>query len=76
MYICMYIIDIYVYIYIQKVMLKIKKMTLFSHEENKSHLHKTNCCIRQEKFGDDNDINQRKVRDHCHYTGKYRSAFW
>ena len=57
-------------------MLKIKKMILLTPEENKSRLHKTNCCIRQKEFGDDNDINQRKVRDHCHYSGKYKSAFW
>ena len=40
-------------------------MTLLTslEEKNKLHLHKTNCCISQKEFGDDNDINLRKVRD-------------
>ena len=52
------------------------KMTPLMLEESKSHLNKRNCCIRQKEIGDDNDINQRNVRDYCHYTNKYRSAFW
>ena len=33
------------------------------------------CHICKEKFcTDKNDINKRKVKDHCHYTGKYREA--
>ena len=32
--------------------------------EKRSHLNETNCYICQEKFGDYNDINQCKVRDH------------
>lgn len=51
------------------------KMTPLMLEESKSHLNKRNCCIRQKEIGDDNDINQRNVRDYCHYTKKYRSAF-
>ena len=50
-------------------------MTPLMLEESKSHLNKRNCCIRQKEIGDDNDINQRNVRDYCHYTSKYRSAF-
>ena len=32
-------------------------MISFRPEEIKSHLHKTNFCIRQKEFGDDKDIN-------------------
>ena len=37
-------------------------------EENESYLNKPNCYECQEESGDDNDINQHQVRDHCHYT--------
>ena len=30
--------------------------------------------IPQKEFGDDNGIIQCKVRDHCHYKGKYRGV--
>ena len=30
-------------------------------------------CYAGEEF-DDEDVNKRKVRDHCHYTGKHRGA--
>ena len=49
-------------------------MTQLTPEEKKSHLNKTNCYICREKFRDDNDINQHKVRDYCHYTSKYRGT--
>ena len=33
------------------------------------------CYICTKNFNSfDNDINQRKVRDHCHLTGNYRGA--
>ena len=39
-------------------------------------INKKNIC--KEKFcmdkGDKNYINKRKVKDHCHYTGKFRGA--
>ena len=31
------------------------------------------CYICKKEF-DNNDKKQQKVRDHCHYTGKYRGA--
>ena len=37
-------------------------------------INKTNWYIIQEEFGDYNDIYQCKVRDHCLYPDKYRSA--
>ena len=47
-------------------------MTLLTPEDNKSNLEKGNCYICQEEFGDNDNTKQRKVRDHCHYTNKYR----
>ena len=41
---------------------------------NKSHFNKTNCYICQKEFGNDIGLNQHRVRDPCHYTGKYRGA--
>ena len=47
-------------------------MTLLTPERNKSHLSKTNCYICQKEYGDYDDIHKIKVRNFCHYAGKYR----
>ena len=53
-----------------------KKMLLSTKEELKSHQDAKGCYICGKrilrKFA--KDKNHRKVRDHCHYTGKYRGA--
>ena len=53
-----------------------KKMFTLTKKELKSHKDVTECYICGKKiikrFA--KDKNHRKVRDHCHYTGKYRGA--
>ena len=61
-------------------------MIELTDSEKKSHDEAKNCFICKDKFvewdeskKDDVDFkkkfkNGRKVRDHCHYTGKYRGA--
>ena len=49
---------------------------MLTKEELKSHQDAKVCCARVKKFLKKfaNDKNYRKVKDHCHYTGKYRGA--
>ena len=42
---------------------------IFGKEEKERFDQQTKCLICKEKFG-----NGDKVRDHCHFTGKYRGA--
>ena len=52
-----------------------KEMKPLTDEKNKSYLNQEVCYIRNKGFGtDDNNNNYYKVKDHCHYTGKYRRA--
>ena len=55
-----------------------KEMIPITKEENKSYKEQETCHICEEKFcvAKDNEIykNKRKVKDHCHYTGKVREA--
>ena len=53
-----------------------KKMWLLTKEELKSHQDAKVYFICGKRFLKKfvNDKNYRKVRDHCHYTGKYRGA--
>ena len=55
-----------------------KKMITLTNEENNSYEEQEACFIRNEKFCmDENDEtykNRRNVKDHCHYTGKFRGA--
>ena len=57
---------------------KEKKMILLSDEENQSYKEQEACDICEGKFctdeHDKNYKNRRKVKDHCHYTGKFRGA--
>ena len=50
-----------------------KKMISLTTEE-KVHYNKQKVCYICKKEFDNNDKKQQKVRDHCHYTGKYRDA--
>ena len=48
------------------------------HEENYFYNEQEICYICEEKFCVDKDdkdyVNRKKVKDHCHYTGKVRGA--
>ena len=56
--------------------MKEKEMIPLTKEEKNWHNIQKVCyiCKRIFKTGDGNK-NYHKVRDHCHYTGKYRGAF-
>ena len=45
-----------------------KKKMIFGKEEKERFDKETKCCICKEKFTND------KVRDNCHFTGRYRGA--
>ena len=53
-------------------------MISLTHEENNFYNKRELCYMCKEKFcmdkNDKNYINKRKVKDHCHYTGKFRGA--
>ena len=53
-------------------------MIPLTKEENKSYEEQEPCHICEEKFyldkDDENYKNKRKVKDHCHYTGKFKGA--
>ena len=56
-----------------------KEMILLTGEETKSYEKQKVCYICEKKFSTDkNNENEfklnHKVRDHCHYTGKFRGA--
>ena len=53
-----------------------KKMIPLTKEENKIHREQKVCYICKKGFSTDDDDNKKyfKVRDHCHFTGKYRGA--
>ena len=57
---------------------KEKEMIPLTHEENNFYNEQEVCYRCKEKFwtdkNDKNYINKRKVKDHCHYTGKFRGA--
>ena len=50
-----------------------KKMIPLTTEEKLYHNKQKICYICKKKFNN-NDKKQQKVRDHYHYTGKYRGA--
>ena len=45
---------------------------IMTHQDEKDHQNATHCWICQEQIV--GDANLDKVRDHCHFTGKYRGA--
>ena len=50
-------------------------MIPLTDEENKSYKNKKVCYICKKGFSPDDDNKKyHKIRDHCHYTGKYRGA--
>ena len=53
-------------------------MIPLTKEENKSYKNQEACHICKGKFcvdkDDENYKNRKKVKDHCHYTGKFRGA--
>ena len=51
-------------------------MKLLTKEHQESYENSKICYICKEKFENKYlaDKRYRKVRDHCHYTGKYRGA--
>ena len=53
-----------------------KKMTPLTNQEYESYLNQRNCHICKKKFEHKytNDKNYCKVKDHCHYTRKFRGA--
>ena len=52
-----------------------KKMISLTTEEKVHYIKQKVCYICKKEFNNnDNDKKQQKVRDHCHYTGKYRGA--
>ena len=55
-----------------------KEMIPLTYEQNKSYKEQETCHICEEKFfmdkDDENCKNKRKVKDHCHYTGKFRGV--
>ena len=55
-----------------------KSMTSLTDDENRKHKKCKYCHICLEPFSnneeDEKYNNYKKVRDHCHYTGKYRGA--
>ena len=55
-----------------------KEIVPLSHEENNFYNEQEILYICKEKFCVDKDdkdyINRKKVKDHCHYTGKFRGA--
>ena len=52
-----------------------KEMILLTKKEEKNHNKQKVCHICRKGFNtDDGDKKYLKVKDHCHYTGKYRGA--
>ena len=52
-----------------------KEMIPLTKKEEKKHNKQKVCHICRKEFNtDDNDKKYHKVKDHCHYTGEYRSA--
>ena len=50
-------------------------MIPLTKEKEKNHNKQKVCYICKEGFNtDDRDKKYHKVKDHCHYTGKYRGA--
>ena len=54
-----------------------KEMIPLTKEEKKSYKNQEKCHICKEKLcmdKDDDYINRKNVKDHCHHTGKFRGA--
>ena len=53
---------------------EMRPMDSLTEEEKESNENQELWHICQKEFCTDNNKEMRKVRDHCHYTGKYRGA--
>ena len=51
-----------------------KPMDLLTEEEKESYKNQELSGICDKEFCTDNNKEMRKVRNHCHYTGKYRGT--
>ena len=51
-----------------------KEMIPLTDEENRFYEEQKVCNICKKGFSIDNDKKRHKVKDHCHYTGKFRRA--
>ena len=51
-----------------------KEMIPLTKEEKKMHNEQKVCYICKKRFSTDDNNKKYKVKDHCHYTGKYRDA--
>ena len=52
-----------------------KEMIPLTKKEEKKYNKQKVCYICRKEFNtDDNDKKYHKVKDHCHYTGKYRGV--
>ena len=62
----------------KKVNYEMKEMIPLTNDENDYHEKQNKCFICNKRFCWNNESkgfkNYRKVRDHCHYTGKYSGA--
>ena len=54
--------------------MKKKEVIPLTDEENEFYEEQKVCNTCKKGFSIDNDKKYHKVRDHCHYTGKYRGA--
>ena len=50
-----------------------KRFIIFNDKEREQFNKETRCWICKGEF-DDKDKNKKKVKDHCHFTGRYRGA--
>ena len=51
-----------------------KPMIALTKEEKESYENQQLCHMCDKEFCTNKNKEMRKVRDHCHYTGKYRGA--
>ena len=59
----------------KKINYEKKEMISLTKKEEKNHNKQKVCYICRKEFNtDDNDEKYHKVKDHCHYSGKYRDA--
>ena len=49
-----------------------KEMIPLTDRENESYERQKVCYIYKKEFSIDDNKKYQKVKDHCHYTGKYR----
>ena len=50
-----------------------KRCIIFKDKKREQYIKETRCWICKGEF-DDKDKNKKKVKDHCHFTGRYRGV--